>query len=83
MNSAYLLSLDEALRELSPESGDEHITDLADRVRTIIAREQSGEGAEAEAEAVLSREREENASARHGFSSAESVDEQEETEKVQ
>lgn len=88
MNSAYLLSLDEALRELSPESGDEHVTDLAERVRAIIAREQQGqseEGAKTEAEAavMMSRERNEKASARHGFSSAESVDEQEETEKVQ
>lgn len=83
MNSAYLLSLDEALRELSPESGDEHVTDLAERVRTIMAREQQGQSGGAKADAVVSREQDEKASARHEFSSAESVDEQEETEKAQ
>lgn len=77
MNSAYLLSLDKALQELSPESGDEHVTDLAERVRTIIAREQQGQSGGAEAEAVVSLERDEKASARHEFSSAESVDGQE------
>lgn len=83
MNSAYLLSLDDALRDLSPESGDEHVTDLAERVRTIIAREQQKQGGEAKAEAVVSREQNTKASARHEYSSAESVTEQEETEKVQ
>lgn len=34
-NKDYLLSLEKALDELSPESGDEHIKDLADRVRKI------------------------------------------------
>lgn len=81
MNRAYLLSLDEALRDLSPESSDEHVTDLAKRVRAIIAREE-GKGGESEA---LGRKRDEAAAAaaRHEFSAAKSVDEQEETEKVQ
>lgn len=38
LNRAYLLSLDEALRELGPESqGDEHVADLSARVRAITA----------------------------------------------
>ncbi|KAJ4422800.1 hypothetical protein N0V82_002579 [Gnomoniopsis sp. IMI 355080] len=89
LNRAYLLSLDESLRELSPESGDEHITDLAERVRAIIAREEGragaevGNGAGGQSEAV-SGEKNENAAAaaRNGFSRRESVDEQEETEKI-
>ncbi|PSR97502.1 ChaC-like protein-domain-containing protein [Coniella lustricola] len=40
LNRDYLLHLDTALRSLSPESGDEHITDLSNRVRAIIACEQ-------------------------------------------
>jgi glutathione-specific gamma-glutamylcyclotransferase len=38
LNRDYLLSLDQALDELSPESGDGHIKDLATRVRAIEAR---------------------------------------------
>jgi cation transport protein ChaC len=37
LNKDYLLSLDQALGELSPESGDGHIKDLADRVKAIEA----------------------------------------------
>lgn len=37
LNKDYLLGLDRALEELSAESGDEHITDLANRVRTLDA----------------------------------------------
>ncbi|KAJ4397109.1 hypothetical protein N0V93_001333 [Gnomoniopsis smithogilvyi] len=87
LNRAYLLSLDESLRELSPESGDEHVTDLAERVRALIAREEGegvaegGSGTGGQGEAV-SRETGETAAVRHEFSRAESVDEQEETEKV-
>lgn len=72
MNRAYLLSLDESLRDLSAESGDEHVTDLAGRVKAIIAREEGQVGAEVEA-----------AAARHRFNSVQHVDEQEQTEKVQ
>ncbi|POS80746.1 cation transporter ChaC [Diaporthe helianthi] len=39
LNRDYLLGLDEALQELSPESGDEHVTDLSERVRAIMSRE--------------------------------------------
>lgn len=35
LNKDYLLSLDKALDELSPASGDEHISDLARRVRAL------------------------------------------------
>lgn len=37
LNSEYLLHLDAALRDLSPGSGDRHVTDLSERVRAIIA----------------------------------------------
>lgn len=35
LNKDYLLSLDVALNELTPESGDVHIHDLAERVRAL------------------------------------------------
>ncbi len=35
LNKDYLLSLDDALENLSPESGDEHIRDLSQRVRQL------------------------------------------------
>lgn len=38
-NRDYLLGLETALDELSPESGDEHVTDLSNRVRALIAGE--------------------------------------------
>ncbi|GKT40109.1 glutathione-specific gamma-glutamylcyclotransferase [Colletotrichum spaethianum] len=44
LNIDYLLGLEKALDELSPESGDVHITDLSDRVRAIIAAEHEGSG---------------------------------------
>lgn len=34
-NREYLLNLERALLELSPDSGDHHITDLAQRVRAM------------------------------------------------
>lgn len=34
-NADYLLSLDVALQDLAPDSGDHHIHDLAERVRAI------------------------------------------------
>lgn len=91
LNRAYLLSLDEALRELSPESGDEHVTDLSGRVRAIIARGEGqgegkggdgGVGARAAVGKAVSRRSDEAAAARHEFSRAGSVDAQEETEKA-
>ncbi|EMC95311.1 hypothetical protein BAUCODRAFT_535917 [Baudoinia panamericana UAMH 10762] len=40
-NKDYLYQLETALNELSPESGDKHITDLARRCREIEARMQA------------------------------------------
>jgi len=37
LNKDYLFELEKALDTLSPDSGDEHIRDLADRVRAIEA----------------------------------------------
>ena len=39
LNRDYLWGLETALDELSPESGDAHVTDLSDRARAIAARE--------------------------------------------
>ncbi|KAL2159154.1 hypothetical protein VTH06DRAFT_2586 [Thermothelomyces fergusii] len=44
LNRDYLWGLEAALGELSPESGDEHVTDLSDRVRAIAAREEMKRG---------------------------------------
>ncbi|RYP81806.1 hypothetical protein DL769_001846 [Monosporascus sp. CRB-8-3] len=68
-NRDYLFGLERALDELSPESGDAHVTDLAVRVRAIEARR--GEGVVGGDEA-----------ASHEFKKVDSVDEQEETEKT-
>lgn len=38
LNRDYLLELEKALDELSPESGDGHIKDLANRLRAFDAR---------------------------------------------
>ncbi|KAM3086655.1 hypothetical protein ACMFMF_000601 [Clarireedia jacksonii] len=38
LNMDYLLSLEKSLDELSPDSGDEHVKDLANRVREIGER---------------------------------------------
>ncbi|CAK7214372.1 hypothetical protein SCUCBS95973_002124 [Sporothrix curviconia] len=40
-NRDYLWGLEQALDELSPASGDEHVTDLSNRVRAIAAEVQS------------------------------------------
>lgn len=66
-NKDYLLGLDVALNALSAESGDEHIKDLARRVRTL---EERGAGNRVTAKAV---DRE--------LQKSHSTDEQEETEK--
>lgn len=39
-NREYLLELEQALLQLSPESADEHISDLARRVRSMEPRRQ-------------------------------------------
>lgn len=69
---------------MSPESGDEHITDLSNRVRAIIAREEGKPGAGdcGAIGRVVSQESNEAAAARHEFRRISSVDEQEETEKA-
>jgi cation transport regulator ChaC len=36
-NREYLLHLEDALNHLSPDSGDEHVSDLARRVRALPA----------------------------------------------
>lgn len=56
--------------ELSPESGDEHVKDLADRVRKIAER-QNGVEAEACHREIID----------HELKRVTSTDEQEETEK--
>lgn len=65
LNKDYLLSLETALDGLSPESGDGHVKDLADRLRKIPgAEDQEGQGA-----------------LDHELEKVASTDEQEETEK--
>ncbi|KLU87500.1 cation transport regulator-like protein 2 [Magnaporthiopsis poae ATCC 64411] len=65
-NIDYLLSLHDALEALSPESGDEHVTDLARRVRLLAGRTTKTLTA---------------GDAPHEFKHAKSIEEQEETEK--
>lgn len=75
LNRDYLLELERALDELSPESGDAHVTDLSNRLREIERRVPNGAGAgsgvNGHAEHLA-----------HEFARAGSVDEQEETEKI-
>ncbi|KAI1356791.1 ChaC-domain-containing protein [Xylaria sp. FL0043] len=74
LNRDYLLELEKALDELSPESGDAHVTDLSNRVREIERRNKGGEvqnGVNGPPEPVS-----------HEFKKVSSVDEQEETEKA-
>ncbi|KAK4144678.1 ChaC-like protein-domain-containing protein [Dichotomopilus funicola] len=73
-NRDYLLGLEAALDELSPESGDEHVTDLSNRLRAVIARE---EGAEKGGDGREQQHHEQP----HDFKKVSSIDEQEETEK--
>lgn len=72
LNRDYLLALEKALDDLSPESGDAHITDLSNRVRDIEARREKGDVVVKEPESPVS----------HEFQRVSSVDEQEETEKT-
>jgi len=69
-NKDYLLALEKALDELSPESGDGHIQDLANRVRGLEARESSVDAQEATEKALDDEVRK-----------VSSTDEQEEMEK--
>ncbi|KAI1209105.1 ChaC-domain-containing protein [Annulohypoxylon truncatum] len=72
LNRDYLLSLEKALDELSPESGDAHVTDLSNRVREIERKRRAGELQVEGFERPVS----------HEFKKVSSVDEQEETEKA-
>ncbi|KAK0126273.1 hypothetical protein ONS95_007885 [Cadophora gregata] len=69
LNKDYLLHLDVALDSLSAESGDEHIKDLAERVRKL-EHAANLDGSQATAEALG-----------RGLEKVSSTDEQEETEK--
>jgi glutathione-specific gamma-glutamylcyclotransferase len=66
LNKDYLLSLETALEILSPESGDGHVKDLANRLRKISGATVSANGTEA---------------LDHELKKVGSTDEQEETEK--
>ncbi|KAK1826140.1 ChaC-domain-containing protein [Podospora conica] len=66
-NVDYLFGLEAALAALGPESGDEHVRDLAERVRAVVAAKGS----------VVVQQQE-----HHDFQQVGSVDEQEETEKT-
>jgi glutathione-specific gamma-glutamylcyclotransferase len=70
LNKDYLLSLDQALDKLTPESGDGHIKDLADRVKAIEARKPGVRTKEVISEAVGAE-----------LKKVSSTDEQEEVEK--
>ncbi|KAJ4295731.1 hypothetical protein N0V88_004433 [Collariella sp. IMI 366227] len=86
LNRDYLWGLEQALDELSVESGDEHVTDLSERVREVARREEErrgrgeGGGGRVGPEHVLEREREHHGQ-HHEFRKVKSVDEQEEAEK--
>lgn len=89
LNRDYLLGLEKALNELSPESGDEHVTDLSDRVRAIAAREGGKESSIQTDNTLLSSHPpvmvspEQSAQHHHhDFRRAGSIDEQEETKKT-
>lgn len=89
LNRDYLLGLEKALDELSPESGDEHVTDLSNRVRAIAAR---GEGRQSSIQTdstILSPHLPVTVSPEqaaqhhhHDLRKVSSIDEQEETEKT-
>ena len=79
-NRDYLWGLEQALDELSPESGDEHVTDLSNRLRAIAAREEV-RGRSVSPEQVLQREQQHHQQ-HHDFKRVGSIDEQEETERT-
>lgn len=56
-NRDYLWGLEAALDELSPESGDEHVTDLSNRLRAVAAREEAAAAAVAAAGAAVEGEK--------------------------
>ena len=75
LNRDYLWGLEAALDELSPESGDRHVSDLSHRVRTVAAREE-GRGIVISPEQVLQAEQQHHEQ-HHDFRRVSSVDEQE------
>jgi len=79
LNRDYLLELEKALDELSPESGDAHVTDLSNRLRQIERRAERGD---VEAKAVVDDVDGSREAVPHEFTKVTGVDEQEETEKV-
>ncbi|KAK3487317.1 ChaC-like protein-domain-containing protein [Neurospora crassa] len=90
LNRDYLWGLEKALDELSPESSDEHVKDLSNRVRAVAARYKSEGKADPTDETDAATEViEVNGTTgathdehHHQFRRAGSVDEQEETEKT-
>ncbi|GAB1311249.1 glutathione-specific gamma-glutamylcyclotransferase [Madurella fahalii] len=89
LNRDYLLGLEKALDELSPESGDEHVTDLSNRVRAIAAREEGKQSGIHTDNTILSLHPPVTVSPEqaaqhhhHNFRKVSSIDEQEETEKT-
>lgn len=94
LNRDYLLELEKALDALSPDSGDEHVTDLSNRVRAIAAaaareEEQEARHGQGQADNILRAHTPVNVSPEllhqhhhEAFRRAGSIDEQEETEKT-
>lgn len=79
-NRDYLWGLERALGELGPESGDEHVTDLSNRVRALAAASQQEERDEEDGsptKPIMSS----LPPVSHDFKKVSSIDEQEETEK--
>ncbi|KAK5655027.1 hypothetical protein OQA88_6786 [Cercophora sp. LCS_1] len=88
-NPDYLLELEKALDDLSLESGDEHVTDLSNRLRAIMAARNGEKDNQTGAKILrspnlvsVSLESEKTLPHHHHFKRATSVDEQEETEKT-
>ncbi|KAK3383853.1 ChaC-like protein-domain-containing protein [Lasiosphaeria ovina] len=82
-NRDYLWGLEKALDGLSPESGDEHVTDLSNRVRAVAARFAEGRNDQPDkflrpAPSVVLV----SPAQQHDFRKITSIDEQEETEKT-
>ncbi|KAK0612960.1 ChaC-like protein-domain-containing protein [Bombardia bombarda] len=80
LNREYLWELEKALEELSPESGDEHVTDLSNRVRAVAA--QDGENGSKSSQTPVNVDTSAEQPIHHDFRQIKSIDEQEETEKT-
>ncbi|KAK3694659.1 ChaC-like protein-domain-containing protein [Podospora appendiculata] len=82
-NREYLWGLENSLDALSTESGDEHVTDLSNRVRAIAAQQEKENSPADKSRAAYSLAGLGTESSQyHNFRRAGSVDEQEETEKT-